>query len=313
MADRERDYSDSDQYRRGVVLGFTVAEIILLILFALLLALAGLLLSNRNDVERANAINDRFDSVISSLNLSNSSLILKKINEVLDENIDYQRKIKEIENKLRVQSLPDDVYAELKAQKLDLTTKEGKQKFIDILTSALAAQREVKKNGGEDAKYIESACRAGFQMAEVMGKDKKPGDIINVVKDTKARSDYWQSQAARCGLAGVLPPCYRESNNEPIPFLYDARIKSDGIVLVNTVPEKYKVRFNSDFPNLPQENITLSLTSFSATTRQFLTFGEKNNCRFYVVAYDDTLAHEKEILKQLLKGIEGNFYKRQTW
>jgi hypothetical protein len=313
MPERERDYSDSDQYRRGVVLGFTVAEIILLILFALLLALAGLLLNNRKDVERANAINDRFDSIISSLNLSNSSLVLKKINDVLDENIDYQRKIKEIENKLRVQSLPDDVYAEIRAQKIDLTTKEGKQKFLDILTSALAAQKEFKKNGGEVSKHFESACRAGFQLSEVLGKDKKPGDILDKVKDSNARSEYWQSQAARCGLAGVLPPCYRESNNEPIPYLYDARIKSDGVVLINTVPEKYKARFNSDFPNLPQENTTLSLINFSSSTSQFLKFGEKNSCRFYVVAYDDTLAHEKDRLKQLLKAIEGNFYKKTTW
>ena len=313
MAERDRDYSDSDQYRRGVVLGFTVAEVIILILFALLLALAGLLLNNRKDVQRANAINERFDGVISSLNLGNSSVVLKKINDALDENIDYQRKIKEIENKLRVQSLPDDVYAEIRAQKLDLTTKEGKQKFLDILTSALAAQKEIAKNSGDITKHVESACRAGFQMSEVLGKDKKPGEIINAVKDSKARSEYWQSQAARCGLAGVLPPCYRESNNEPVPYLYDARIKSDGIVLVNTVPEKYRSRFNADFPNLPQENTTLSLTNFASSTSQFLAYGEKNNCRFYVVAYDDTLAYEKEKLKQLLKAIEGNFYKRTTW
>lgn len=312
MAERDRDYSDSAPYRRGVVLGFTVAEIILLILFALLLALAGLLLNNKKDMERANAINSRFNVILSE-NFANKDLLLKKIDEIIAENIDYQKKVKEVEQKFKNQSLPDDVYAEIKAQKLDLTTKEGKQKFLDTLVTALEAQKEFKKRGGDVTNHIESACMAGSKMAEVLGPDKKPGNIINEVKDSKAQSNYWRSQAARCGLAGVLPPCYRESNNEPIPFLYDARIKSDGIMLIETIPERYKTRFTSDFSNPPQTNILLSSANFMNVTRQFLTFGERNNCRFYVVAYDDTLPHEKEKFQQLLKVLEGNFYKRVTW
>ncbi len=307
-----RDYSDTAAYRRGVVLGFTVAEIMLLMLFALLLALAGLLIKGRHDVQRAAAVNDRFGHILSSIDLSDKVLVHKNIEKVIAEHVDYQKKVKEIENKLKTQSLPDDVYEEIKSQKLDLSSTEGKQRFLDLLITALDAERKVKKLGGTAAKHIESACAAGSKMADILGEDKKPGDIINSVKDSKAKADYWRAEAGKCGLAGVLPPCYRESNDESIPFIYDAIIRGEGIYLKSTVAEKYADRFKADFPSPPPVGKPLSINEFANLTYQFLLWGQKNQCRFYVTAYDE-LPNEKDKFKQYLKAIEGNFYKRTTW
>lgn len=307
-----RDYSDTSSYRRGVVLGFTVAEIMLLMLFALLLALAGLLIKGRHDVQRATAVNEKFGHIISSLDLSDKVLVQKNIEKVIAEHVDYQKKVKEIEDKLKNQSLPDDVYEEIKSQKLDLSSTEGKQKFLDLLITALDAKRQAQKDGGTVKEHIESACAAGSRMADVIGSDKKPNDILNSVKDSKAKAKYWESQAAKCGLAGVLPPCYRESNEEPTPFIYDAVIKAEGIYLKDTIPEKYVNRFKSDFINPPPVGKPLSINEFANLTYQFLVWGQKNQCRFYVTAYDE-LPNEKDKFKQYLKAIEGNFYKRTTW
>lgn len=307
-----RDYSDTASYRRGVVLGFTVAEIMLLMLFALLLALAGLLIKGRHDVQRATAVNDKFGQILSSLDLSDKVLVHKSIEKVLAEHVDYQKKLKEIENKLKTQSLPDDVYEEIKSQKLDLSSTEGKQRFLDLLITALDAERKVKKLGGTAAKHIESACAAGSKMADVLGEDKKPGDIINSVKDSKSQAEYWRAEAGKCGLAGVLPPCYKLVDDKETPYIYDAVIRSDGIYLKNTVPDKYIDRFKADFPNPPPVGKALSIKEFSDLTYQFLVLGQKNQCRFYVTAYDD-LPNEKDKFKQYLKAIEGNFYKRTTW
>jgi hypothetical protein len=308
----DRDYSDKKSYRRGVVLGFTVAEIILLVLFALLLALAAVLIKGRGAMERAYATNERFGSAIAALDRQDKVTFSKNIDTALGEQIDYDKKVKELEKKMMKQSLPDDVYAELQAQKLDLSTKDGKERFLDMLISALYAQKEAQKNGNTAKENIEAACKAGAEMQKVLGKDKKPGDILNSIKDSKAQAEHWKDQAAKCGLAGILPPCYRETNEEQIPYIYDARIKPEGIQLLDTVPEKYKTRFNSDFKNPPPTNKVLSEQEFRSMTYQFLEFGRKNECRFYVRVFDD-LANDKDRFKALLKAVENNFYKLQTW
>jgi hypothetical protein len=308
----DKDYSDKKAYRRGVVLGFTVAEIILLILFALLLALAAVLIKGQGAIEKAHATNQRFGGAIAALDRQDKPSFIKNIDAALMEQIDYEKKVKELEKKMMKQSLPDDVYAELQAQKLDLTTKDGKEKFLDMLITALYAQKEAQRNSNLPKENIEAACRAGAEMQKVLGKDKNPGDILNSIKDSKAQAEHWKDQAAKCGLAGVLPPCYRESSDEPIPYIYDARIKPEGIQLIETVPEKYKTRLYSDFKNLPPTNKTLSESDFRSLTFQFLDWGRKNECRFYVRVYDD-LANDKDRFKALLKAVENNFYKLQTW
>jgi len=308
----DKDYSDKKAYRRGVVLGFTVAEIILLILFALLLALAAVLIKGQGAIEKAHATNQRFGGAIAALDRQDKPSFIKNIDAALMEQIDYEKKVKELEKKMMKQSLPDDVYAELQAQKLDLTTKDGKEKFLDMLITALYAQKEAQRNSNLPKENIEAACRAGAEMQKVLGKDKNPGDILNSIKDSKAQAEHWKDQAAKCGLAGVLPPCYRESSDEPIPYIYDARIKPEGIQLIETVPEKYKSRLYSDFKNLPPNNKTLSESDFRSLTFQFLDWGRKNECRFYVRVYDD-LANDKDRFKALLKAVENNFYKLQTW
>jgi hypothetical protein len=308
----DKNYCDKSSYRRGVVLGFTVAEIILLILFALLLALAAVLIKGQSAVEKAHATNQRFGAAISALDRQDKPSFLKNIDAALMEQINYEKKVKELEAKMMRQSLPDDVYAELQAQKLDLTTKDGKEKFLDMLITALYAQKEAQKNSSLPLESIEAACKAGVEMQKVLGKDKKPGDILNSIKDSKAKAEHWKDQAAKCGLAGVLPPCYKESSDEPIPFIYEARIKPDGIQLLEIVPEKYKIRFYSDFKTLPPTNRVLSESEFKSSTFQFLDWGRKNECRFYVRVFDD-LANDKDKFKSLLKAVENNFYKLQTW
>ena len=305
-------YDDTAAYRRGVVLGFTVAEIILLFLFALLLALATLLLSGRNSVDRAKAVNERFDTALVALAKGDSTQFLKSVNAVIADEVDYQKKLEGIEKKYRTQYLPDDVYAEIRSQKLDLSTPAGKEQFLDLLSKALVAQRNAAKKSEILEKDFEATCHAGSVLQKSLGKDADPSKIVNTLKDTKGREEYWRSQAAKCGLAGNLPPCYKEKNSDPTPYLYDARIGESGITLVDTIPDTYRARFTSDFQSLPPTNRLLSDAEFRELTFKFLEFGNKNQCRFYVTVYDD-LGNNKQRLKDAMKTIESNFYKKITW
>ena len=88
----DRGLSDTKAYRNGVVLGFTVAEVILLVLFALLLALAALLIKGKESVAKSEAINKRFDAVLIALEQGDANLVKSKIEEALKQQIDYEKK-----------------------------------------------------------------------------------------------------------------------------------------------------------------------------------------------------------------------------
>ena len=60
-------HKEGKNYRRGLILGFTIAEIILLVLFALLMALSSQLISGRSAVSEANALKARFFDAVDAL------------------------------------------------------------------------------------------------------------------------------------------------------------------------------------------------------------------------------------------------------
>lgn len=302
----ERRAKESKNYRRGLILGFTIAEIVLLVLFALLMALAQRLISGKKEVLQATALNSRFMEAVASMD---DPSFQKKLNAAIQQEIDYQKRLEDAVSKISAQSLPDDVYAEIKSQKIDLNTKEGKQRFLDLVSTALEAEREAAKSGGTTASNVAAACRAGSEFKKVLG-DKDPSELINTTKDAVARAEHYKSEAAKCGLSGNLPACFRGAN-DPIPYLYEVRIKPEGLQLKLTLPNQYVERFNSNFTNSP-DNAVLSVSDFRAQAKQFLDWGDRNQCRFYVTVYDD-LPNDKERFKSMLKTVEGYFYKRQTW
>lgn len=312
MSDRD-DYSTSPEYRRGLVLGFTVAEIILLVLFALLLALVGSMINNKAEVEKAISLNIKFNEAIKALEMDDKHAFAEKVKEVINEDIDYQKKLKEIEQKLGKQPLPDNVYAELIANKIDVATQDGKQKLLDLLIVALAAEKKMKEESGlQTQDEIISACKSGVELNKMMGDSKSLSEFVSNHKNAKAQSDHWKAEASKCGLGGNLPPCYRDNVEDPTPFIYEARIYNDGIKLTDIVPSNLKDRFEKDFTNPPITNRTLTQNELINSTRQFLQWGEKNECRFYVKVFDE-MPNDKDRFKSHLKSIESNFYKKQQW
>lgn len=308
------NFSDSPGYRRGVVLGFTVAEIVLLILFALLLALAGFIVSGKAEVEKAAATNAVFLTAIGAVKSSDPEKFKMEVEKVITQQINYESKIRDIEKRVGGRLLPDDVYDTIQSENLDLTTAEGKKRLLDLLIVALDAQRRVKDEGGKakTGKEIIESCKTGSEFINTFGKQRSVHEVELGIKDEKGKAEHWKGVASQCGLGGTLPPCYRQSVNEPILFLFDVRIKPEGLVLLDTAAEKYRERLQVDFPHTPPLGKPISEAEFRLATFQYLDWGRRKECRFYVTVFDD-LPNDKDRLKSSLKAVESNFYKRITW
>jgi len=95
-------------------------------------------------------------------------------------------------------------------------------------------------------------------------------------------------------------------------FLYDVILAGNGIRM-RLRPETPARAAALGFP-LPDIDpaVTLTEAEFRSRTRALYDYGrrDENQCRFHVFVYDGTEATEKEWYKQLLRTVEGHFYKQ---
>ena len=255
----------SEGRRRGVVLGLTIAEIILLILFALLLAMTGIL------IKRQIAVKAQYEAQSSSRQMS--------------------------------QMLSPEISGKLQSMQIDLTQSAGEARLLAVLNAAQTAT-DIKPS--KDQSRLDQACQAGFELQNALGKNLNATDFIKAAKQLSQDLEGLRVGAASCLEAVIPPPCYEKSKGEPSVYIYDLQVTAGGIVLNASVPDRYRSRFEADFKNPPPTNKPLSNADFQAVTKQFISYGKKNQCKFYVKVYDETEGN-KEKLRKSLKAIEEQF------
>lgn len=283
-------------YRKGVLLGLTVAEIILLLLFALLLALWGQIAVMKSDIEKAKIINDKFSSLINSEVLNKN--IQADIEKVINIEIDYSAKLAKELEKYKNNLLPDDVFELIKSQNLDLRKIEDREKFFNLIKIAT----QISDTSDLSLKKFADQCSAG----ESITKKFKGVDPDRIISDL----NHWKGVAGSCGKGKALPPCY-QLNGKDIA-IFEARLNDNGIVLKNTIPNELIDLFSKDFPNPPPFNVTMNESEFRQKTLQFSQYSRDNECRFRVNAYDDT-GIDKKYFQKIERILDGVFLKWKHW
>lgn len=239
-------------YRRGVVLGLTIAEIILLILFAIVLAMTGVLIKRQAATVTA------------------------------------------IETRMAAQQLPKQVILKLESMHINLATPEGESRLLGILDTATKNPQEQEK-----------ACRLGVELQTNLGEGITANHILKNQASMKEQIDLLKGEAAKCAPSQILPPCYQSGKNDPVPFIFDIFIKNDGLILRESVPDRFRARFETDFRSFPPSR-TLSDREFASYAKPFTDYGKRHQCKFYVKVYDET-GNNRERVRQQLKIIEVNF------
>jgi hypothetical protein len=285
-------------YRKGVLLGLTVAEIILLILFALLLALWGQIYKMKSEVERAKVINNKFSSIIEKQEKSPDNNLVNEIEKIIKIEIDYSAKLAKELDKYKKNLLPDDVFELIKSQNLDLNKAEDREKFFKLVALA----KQLANNGDKPIDKFVAQCEAGQFVIEKF-KGISPERVISDL-------NHWKGVAESCGKGKSLPPCYQINGKDVA--IFEARLNDQGILLRNTVPEQLLEQFNRDFPQPPVFAVTLNKNEFRQQTNQFRKYGSEKECRFRVNAYDDT-GVDKKYFQEIEKVLDSIFLKWKHW
>lgn len=295
-------------YQRGMVLGLTLAEIMLLVLFALLLVLTASLITREEKIDNLNLkLSDTQRSLeiakskatgIDTETIRVAELIrewweAKKITvtEVRPYFNELTRRIDEVENlKNELEKL---------TEKLAEVEKAPEMRALKTIKDALQQTVIAKgKNLGEADSMAKTVVAAIKQNASLTGRVEHLSKAV--------------SRMAKEGKGGTLPSCLiRDDGRED--YLLDVVLASDGIAgstrkIVAFMPDEIRGLFSEK----QFDRQIMSPTGFSKATRDLFRWSERKNCRFYVKVYDGTGPAEKLNYKQHLRTVEGHFYKYEV-
>lgn len=276
------DEQDSS-YRRGLVLGLTMAEVGILIIFILLLMLA---LGEWSREQENRARREKVLVAKTTLqSLRNSDEVAQEVAKAVG---------------LGPNAAPDEILPLVRALQAIATTADGQSTLVrarDELAKLEDARQRLERaagaaestNGESIAKQLE---QQSYELANKEGQLKR-----------------YEKQLSEAGFGKGERPCWVQPDGT-IEYLYDVVLSSDGIKMreyqyPNRAPER------SLLP-MPEVNPAELLTpaEFLRRTEPLFTRSVADNCRFFVVVYDDTGPTEKELYKHLLETVEGHFYKR---
>jgi hypothetical protein len=328
---------EDEQYRRGVVLGLTLAEVTILLLFCLLMTALVLIEKRQKKIDELVSqqgnkfvvsaalqefIEDNFGDVTSQKELDDNFL---KLSTVASQAQQTQKIVDEVSKAVAVadngrapKDLPQrvaealqtesTVKAALAAMDKKAAGESGAGGGIDkILT---AAQQLVSR--GE---LFDTTTRAGKDAAaEAMSKS-----LCEMQYDDPAlRRECIQKIATIAGGKGLeFRSCWWDKTVAPwrTKNIYEVALTDYGFIIRELDPEveEYRVQKANDLPVASiRANVPLTAAEFVEQTFPLFQWSEVNECRFYVRVYDETGPTEKNLFKSRLTTLEQHFYKELT-
>jgi len=264
-------------YRKGVVLGLTMAEVGILIIFVLLLLIGFNEWSN--DVEReARAAGTTFTKERAQA-LEAAERLVNAIKQGL--RLPPEASVEEI--RTMVQAALDDAG----------TSPEGSalREAREVVATLQGVKQQLAANGYPPT-LLEQLEKQGFAIANQQGQLRR-----------------YEDQLRESGLGTGERPCWVREDGT-IEFLFDVVLQSDGIRMrENILPLRARERSLLPIPSTRPDEV-LSQGQFLQRTAALYQSSLAQNCRFFVTVYDSTGPTEKNLYKAVLKTVEGHFYKR---
>ncbi|MEA2819476.1 MAG: hypothetical protein QOJ86_1480 [Bradyrhizobium sp.] len=309
--------SDEREHRRGLVLGLTLAEVLLLLMFLLLLALGSKVEryrleaeSSQEDLKQANAAMETLKPLQEALSKADGS-----INSV-SELIQRLARIKSLE--ARVAQLGEEnssLSAQASAIKsLGKDAEKKLQKMADVLNRA--AQLDPSDPASVVAKSLDILARLG---ASTLPEQVKPLNEMIADGEQKQRAQLIEADRdkirlqldsmIRSGNGLTYPPCWVAQNGQT-EYIYDVTTRDGGLIVRDVIPQS---RLNDPalkFVDAMQKGSLISEKAFNDATSRLFAYSKQQNCRFYTVLRDETGPQSKERYKHLRAAIESHFYIR---
>ena len=315
-----------ESYRRGLVLGLTMAEIVILVLFCLLLALAAIFSLHRDELDvqatRLAEIEELGLVEVTDLRL------IQDLKEYWERYGPSETSFREYFSQLvlRVEELQD-----LRSKLEELV--ERSERLRDQLHAADASGERMRGELAKVRGHLESV-RAKVEFFETRGIDPAREEDRRRVEEALAALEFFEAsggdfqevmetlgrlQSEVGGLTRLVgyyerlfgfPPCWHDGDWR-IDYTLDVTFTTIGFVL-RKVPQPR----HAEHPIMPAVHAVttgqeLTPGQFTAQTKPLYDWSVANQCRFFVTVYDGTAEDEKRIFQERMRVLEGHFYKRE--
>jgi hypothetical protein len=306
---------DDRQFRRGVVLGLTMAEALLLMIFLLLLILAIKLKDQASHIASLQQERDAAQSTLAAV-----QPVLARLSQ--------QQKFDITKDYVRIQQQLDQATARLKDAQLS----------VDLIQQAEAALPALKPEDAAKALLNEAAIgRQALDAAHRFQPDMKPEDAVQALLDaaTIGQALAKSSESPQALLANAaackadlqscsnqrvylntrlnaktggfdLPPCWADKAGH-IQYIFDASLYDEGIYVENDGVAGRE----ADQEKLPlgraRFNAKLEKGEFAAAFAPLLDWSNQHGCRFYVKLFDEMKSGDRARYKELRGTVEGYF------
>jgi hypothetical protein len=293
----------------GLVLGFTMAEIMILILFAILMALASSLLSKEKRIR--DLVGTTTPTMIDASKLYEEFIKIFPNAHTIDE------QFKELRLAVQNSRELDVVKDELQKLKAELESYKEIKEIFETSSDTNINRDELIKNAALGKELIDFA---NSQKPKIEIKDIKSvldaviksDEEIKQKRELERQLDTMKGQlinlTERLGGRGTeYPPCWVSSAGK-IEYIFDIALNSNGYVIRD---RKLPNRKN-DQALLPIQQIIFDSpilsASFTKQTDPLLVWSKEHNCRFFVRIYDQTGQQEKDIYKHQERVLQQTFY-----
>jgi hypothetical protein len=272
-----------DAYRRGLVLGLTMAEVGILIIFVLLLLIAFEELARERLVRGFQGMLAVTPQRLRELQSEEHTMkgMVEELGVGPESTDDLPRRLVRMLQTLSSSGAALSALAEAKEEIAKLRA------VGDALRKALA---DVGSNGPDAA--VDRLQEQELKIADQEGQLKR-----------------YERRLSEEGRGKGERPCWVKPDGT-IDYLYDVVLTSGGIRMREYVlPHRAVQRAKLPMPAVDSKE-TLAPAEFLRRTRPLFDRGLAENCRFFTVIYDGTASNEKALYKSLLRTVEGHFYKR---
>ena len=268
MANLEKQTS---AYRRGLVLGLTMAEIAILIIFVLLLAFAALLVRQQDRQKEAERVAEERQETITLLE------------EQLEEQFSAMQEI-----------LPggDKNIEELQRELVLL--RDAKQQLARLQSTAEAA------GFLSEPETIVNTLELGREYSTV--RELLPDGERNVEKLLELVREY------SAGKGTEVPSCWTLDDGT-IEYIYDVNLTPTGLIIRATnLPNRADERQMLPIQNIILDQ-DIPEQSFLSATSELFEWSKSKKCRFFVRVFDSTGPTDKKLYQERLRAVESRFYK----
>ena len=298
--------TDIFAHRRGLMLGLTLAELLMLVLFILLLTYTVLI------GQKEKQIADR------------EARLAEARSQVASMNVQVDQGISGLMAALESQGMPIPNMTELDARLREITHEMGQLKTDNEKLSRLVPTAEIAEQLAEALDQVPFAPNAAtiieewleenaLQQLDGVGTQQDERvpetleDALSKIDRLQRQLEFHERRMEQAGNGLTYPPCWARAG-KPV-YIYDALLQDNGLTLTavdnRTGQDMAGLKANGPEPILGEQ---ISFSNFLNRTRGLFVWSVGERCRFYVRIRDGTSADNKTGYKQARRTVEQHFY-----